>query len=104
MWYKSLAKGLVLCLALVMSAQAQFGGRGGAGGAGGGAGAGGRGASDGIPGTGNTVIRFMPYWTNTNAILISGGTETTMTALKNYCGWFQAKTNAPEAGFKVRFK
>ena len=104
MWYKSLAKGLVLCLALVMSAQAQFGGRGGAGGAGGGAGAGGRGASDGIPGTGNTVIRFMPYWTNTNAILISGGTETTMTSLKNYCGWFQAKTNAPEAGFKVRFK
>ena len=104
MWYRSLAKGLVLCLALVMSAQAQFGGRGGAGGAGAGAGAGGRGASDGIPGTGNTVVRFMPYWTNTNAILISGGTETTMTAVKNYCGWFQAKTTAPATGFKVRFK
>ena len=46
----------------------------------------------------------MPTWTNTNAILIQGGEETVMTAVKNYCGWFQAKTTAPASGFKVRFK
>ena len=98
MWYKSLMRGLVLCLVLAMSIQAQPG-RGGAG-------AGGRGGTTtpDMNGTGNTVIRFMPNWTNTNAILIQDGKETLMTAVKNYCGWFQAKTTAPASDFKVRFK
>ena len=96
MWYKSLTRGLVLCLVLIMSTQAQIGPGGG----------GGRSSSSSekINGTGNTVIRFMPSWTNTNAILIQDGKETLMTAVKNYCGWFQAKATAPASGFKVRFK
>ena len=107
MWYRSLIKGLVLCLALTMLAEAQPG-----------AGPGRRSSSStvtrsssstrpnsgNVNGTGNTVIRFMPTWTNTNAILIQDGKETVMTAVKNYCGWFQAKTTAPASGFKVRFK
>ena len=107
MWYRSLIKGLVLCLALTMLAEAQPG-----------AGPGRRSSSStvtrsssstrpnsgSVNGTGNTVIRFMPTWTNTNAILIQDGKETLMTAVKNYCGWFQAKTTAPASGFKVRFK
>lgn len=102
MWYRFLLRGLVLCLVLALSAEAQIGGRGGIGGGGG---AGGRGGTTpDMNGTGNTVIRFMPTWTNTNAILIQGGEETVMTAVKNYCGWFQAKTTAPASGFKVRFK
>ncbi len=53
----------------------------------------------------NVVIRFMPNWTNTNAILNYKGTETTMTAVKNYCGWFEARVkNAPATGFEVMFK
>ena len=88
-----------------MSAEAQFGPGGNTRpGGGAGAGADGRGTSDGIPGTGNTVIRFMPTWTNTNAILIQDGKETVMTAVKNYCGWFQAKTTAPASGFNKYWK
>ena len=51
------------------------------------------------------IIRFMPNWTNTNAVLINNGTETIMTAVKNYCGWFETKVkNAPAANFAVTFK
>ena len=51
------------------------------------------------------IIRFMPHWTNTNAVLIYNGTETIMTAVKNYCGWFETKVkNAPATNFTVRFK
>ena len=47
----------------------------------------------------------MPHWTNTNAVLIYNGTETIMTAVKNYCGWFETKVkNAPATNFTVRFK
>ena len=59
------------------------------------------------PGAGGStvVIRFMPNWTNTNAILNYKGTETPMTAVNNYCGWFQATVkNAPASGFEVLFK
>ncbi len=51
------------------------------------------------------IIRFMPHWTNTNAVLIYNGTETIMTAVKNYCGWFETKVkNVPATNFTVRFK
>ncbi|MBR6423624.1 MAG: fibro-slime domain-containing protein, partial [Bacteroidales bacterium] len=64
--------------------------------------------SQGRPGresdAGKTVIRFMPSWTNTSAIMIVDGTETIMTAVKNYCGWFEAKTEKKAAGFTIRFK
>ena len=52
-----------------------------------------------------TVIRFMPNWTNTNAIMTYDGKESIMTAVTNYCGWFQTSVkNAPETGFAVTFK
>ena len=51
------------------------------------------------------TIRFMPHWTNTNAVLIYNGTETIMTAVKNYCGWFETKVkNVPATNFTIRFK
>ena len=46
----------------------------------------------------------MPSWSNTSAIMIANGTETIMTAVKNYCGWFEAKTEKKTAGFTIRFK
>ncbi|MCQ2055276.1 MAG: fibro-slime domain-containing protein [Fibrobacter sp.] len=57
-----------------------------------------------VGGSGNTVIRFMPYWTNTSAIMIVDGKETVMTAVKNYCGWYEARTNGSNSDFYVRFK
>ena len=56
--------------------------------------------------TGSTkIIRFMPNWTNTNAVFIYNGTETIMSAVKNYCGWFETKVkNVPATNFTVRFK
>ena len=84
---------MLLTLAVALCANAQRPG-GGMGGQGGGA------TSD----AGKTVIRFMPSWTNTSAIMIVGGTETIMTSVKNYCGWFEAKTAKPAGSFTIRFK
>ena len=51
------------------------------------------------------VIRFMPSWTNTNAIMyVAGGDSALMKTVKNYCGWFEAKTYLPTKGFYVSFK
>jgi len=46
----------------------------------------------------------MPFWTNTSAIMIIDGKEITMTAVEDYCGWFEAKTDKKDANFTVRFK
>lgn len=46
----------------------------------------------------------MPSWTNTSAVMIIGGQETIMTAVKNYCGWFEAKTDKKTSDFRIRFK
>ena len=46
----------------------------------------------------------MPSWTNTSAVMVIGGQETIMTAVKNYCGWFEAKTDKKTTDFKIRFK
>ena len=51
------------------------------------------------------TIRFFVPWTNTNAILyVAGGKSDTMTSVKNYCGWFEAKVTPPEGSFQVYFK
>lgn len=55
-------------------------------------------------GSSQIVIRFMPSWTNTSAIMSIGSVETVMTAVKNYCGWFEAKTYLPGDGIDVFFK
>ena len=83
MWYKSITRVLLLTLFAVVCAMSQpEGGR-----------------------SSTTVIRFMPNWSNTNAILIYNGTETIMTAVKNYCGWFETKVkDTPASGFEVTFK
>ena len=53
----------------------------------------------------NVVIRFMPNWSNTNAIMTYDNKESVMTAVDNYCGWFQTTVkNAPTTGFEVTFK
>ena len=46
----------------------------------------------------------MPSWTNTSAVMIIGGQETIMTSVKNYCGWFEAKTDKKTSDFRIRFK
>ena len=46
----------------------------------------------------------MPSWSNTSAIMIIDGQETIMTAVKNYCGWFEAKTDKKASNFGIRFK
>ena len=45
------------------------------------------------------VVRFMPPWTNTSAVMIVNGVELTMIATPDYCGWFQAVIELPEGGF-----
>lgn len=98
MWYRSLFKGLVISLALVISAQAQFGGGGIRGGNSN------RNDPAANRSTGNTLIRFMPYWSNTSAIMIVDGKEITMTAVADTCGWFEARVDKKETGFTARFK
>lgn len=115
MWIRALYKGFTLSLLLCSLAMAQgmFGGGGNNTGIGGGnnTGIGGWGNNnnnnknkDGIPGTGNTVIRFLVPWTNTSAKLLVDGDTVTMTKVNNYCGWFQAKAEKPASGFYVGFK
>lgn len=54
---------------------------------------------------GKKTIMFFTPWSNTNAILfMNGDSVSTMTAAKNYCGWFQASATAPSSDFKVYFK
>ena len=36
--------------------------------------------------------------------MIINGQETIMTAVKNYCGWFEARTQKPAGNFFIRFK
>ena len=36
--------------------------------------------------------------------MIIGGQETIMTSVKNYCGWFEAKTDKKTSDFRIRFK
>ena len=36
--------------------------------------------------------------------MIINGQETIMTAVKNYCGWFEAKTDKKTTDFRIRFK
>ena len=51
------------------------------------------------------TIRFFAPWTNTSAILyVAGGESAKMTAIKNYCGWFEANIKPPEGSFQVYFK
>lgn len=52
------------------------------------------------------VIRFFPTWTSTNAIMyVNGLDENFMTAVPNYCGWFEAKVTPPKDDkFTVFFK
>lgn len=50
------------------------------------------------------VIRFLPPWTNTNALMYVNGSESFMTSVPNYCGWFEAKVKPPKDEFYVFFK
>ena len=50
------------------------------------------------------VIRFMPPWTNTSAVMIVNGEESTMIATPDYCGWFETIIELPESGLSVYFK
>ena len=95
-WYRSITRVLLFALVAVMCASAQPGRERSS-------------SSTAISSSsktasGKTVIRFMPSWSNTSAIMIANGTETIMTAVKNYCGWFEAKTEKKTAGFTIRFK
>ena len=51
------------------------------------------------------TIRFFAPWTNTSAILyVAGGDSAKMTAVKNYCGWFETSIKPTEGSFQVYFK
>lgn len=51
------------------------------------------------------TIAFFTPWSNTNAVLyVDGDSISTMTPLKNYCGWFVANVDAPSSGFNAYFK
>ena len=60
--------------------------------------------SSDVGGSGKVVVRFMPHWSNTSAIMYVGGENLTMTAVPNYCGWFQTKTAKRASDFYVSFK
>ncbi len=49
-------------------------------------------------------IRFLAPWTNTNAILFFNGTESFMSSIPNYCGWFEAKVTPPKGEAYAYFK
>lgn len=47
----------------------------------------------------NRLVRFFAPWTNTSAIInVAGAEPVTMTKVKNYCGWYEAKIPMPEDG------
>ena len=99
MWYKFITRIILLTLAASLCTMAQPGNGNGNG----------RDRNrDNPPAAANEptkVIRFMPNWTNTNAIMTYDGKESIMTAVTNYCGWFETSVkNAPETGFAVTFK
>ena len=50
------------------------------------------------------VIRFMPHWTNTSAILVQGLEEKIMTAVPKYCGWFETTVESKKSDFYISFK
>lgn len=51
------------------------------------------------------TIRFFTPWTNTSAIVyVAGGESTKMTAVKKYCGWFEASIIPPTGSLQVYFK
>ena len=93
MWYKVITRVILSTLVMAMCAMSQPGSNRSSSSAN-------AASSSSVAGPGaggsTVVIRFMPNWTNTNAILNYKGTETPMTAVNNYCGWFQATVkNAP---------
>ena len=56
------------------------------------------------PQSNRKVIRFFAPWTNTSAVLyVAGGESAKMTAVKNYCGWFEARVAKPTGSFQVYF-
>lgn len=62
------------------------------------------GKEDQIP-AGKKVIAFFTPWSNTNAVLyMNGDSAATMTAMKNYCGWFRTAVTPPSNNFTVYFK
>lgn len=50
------------------------------------------------------VIRFMSPWTNTTPSMVIGGDSIHMTAVANYCGWFETTYQGSDTGFDVFFK
>ncbi|MCF0215554.1 MAG: fibro-slime domain-containing protein [Fibrobacteraceae bacterium] len=55
------------------------------------------------------VVRILPPWSNTTAIMYYRGEDgaidtTLMKTIKNYCGWFEASIVPPESNFYVYFK
>ena len=57
-----------------------------------------------IPVSQKKVIRFLAPWSNTNALLYVNGSESYMSSVPNYCGWFEAKITPPKGEFYVYFK
>ena len=50
-------------------------------------------------------VRFLPPWTNTNAIMHLNGMEKPMTPVASpYCGWFESKISKPLDSARVYFK
>ncbi|WP_290762647.1 fibro-slime domain-containing protein [Fibrobacter sp. UBA4297] len=50
-------------------------------------------------------IRFLPPWTNTNAIMYLNDTENYMSPVASpYCGWFESKVSKPSVSANVYFK
>lgn len=52
----------------------------------------------------NKVIRFMSPWSNTSPTLVNGTTTASMSAVDNYCGWFQTVLQISEDNIDVSFK
>lgn len=50
------------------------------------------------------VIRLMSPWTNTTPSMVIGEDSIHMTAVDNYCGWFETTYQGSETGFDVFFK
>jgi len=56
-------------------------------------------------GQATTLLRFMAPWTNTNAVAyVNGDSVGVMTAVDNYCGWFETRVKKPEGEFSVYFR
>jgi fibro-slime domain-containing protein len=49
-------------------------------------------------------IRFLTPWTNTNAIMHFNETESYMSHVPTYCGWFESKVSKPADSARVYFR